>query len=418
MKPIIKLICLICLFNLLPISAQANTSLNGIAVHSELGQDSFIGALYTSTPSTNSRDILISQQPKQIQVRILADRISARRFKRMWIEGMAINSSTTELQQQSKNMAAFSNMLKVSMKGGDIFAVQRSETSVNVIINGSPLGEIEDTQFFDLLLRAWIGPVPLSSQFRNDLLSGGDFSPTLQQLFNDTRPSDERIEAVAAALLAVEDQEKPEPARTPEVAVTPTVSAPTISAPTIIAPPSIPNVAAAPSIPQPSAVDISTDDNAADESEAETSEATDNTVIDADSAIANVDENSTKNVGEPVVLENEESIIEDDQEDFTAETLLIQQLYLGELKKWTYRELVYPQTSLNNDEQGVVRLDVIINRKGKVLETVMIEEAPYKRLNKAALTAIKKSSPYKPMPESIKGDTFTFSLPIRFKIVD
>jgi len=203
MKPIIKLICLICLFNLLPISAQANTSLNGIAVHSELGQDSFIGALYTSTPSTNSREILISQQPKQIQVRILADRISARRFKRMWIEGMAINSSTTELQQQSKNMAAFSNMLKVSMKGGDIFAVQRSETSVNVIINGSPLGEIEDTQFFDLLLRAWIGPVPLSSQFRNDLLSGGDFSPTLQQLFNDTRPSDERIEAVAAALLAV-----------------------------------------------------------------------------------------------------------------------------------------------------------------------------------------------------------------------
>lgn len=405
----------------LSLSVNAMPTINGIAVHTELGQDSFIAALFTTTPSTDSKQILVAQEEKQLQVRILADRISARRFKRTWIEGLAINASSAELEAQSRNMAQFSNMLKVSLRKGDIFAIQRSKQSVKVIINGYTLGEIEDTAFFDLLLRTWIGPVPLSSQFRDELLAAGDYSPTLQQLFNDTRPTDQRIESVAAALSSAREKKEAEtkPKVTVKVDIAPPTTSPTITAPPLIAPPEIgqpPNLSTPevkpesptqvasqtdPETPQSAALETETEEPAAQASESEV----------ADSQAAQEPQQ--------VALANttEESILEE-EEEFTAESLLIEQLYIAGLKKWTYKELEYPSRSLERNEQGMVRLLVTIDRDGKVQESDVLEEPEHSRLTKAALKAVKKSSPFPVVPESVKGETFTFSLPILFKIVE
>ncbi len=396
-----------CILSSIANLASANPLINGISVHSELGQESFIGALLTTTLSTDARDILIAQEEKQIQVRVLAERISSRRFKRMWIEGMAINAAASELEAQSRNMANFSNMLKVTLRRGDIFAIQRGTDEVKVIINGATLGTIDDPAFFDLLLRTWIGPVPLSSQFRNDLLAGGEIDEALIARFNDTRPTDARIAAVAEALANRErgqTETTGAAAAAAAVAVKPAIeAAPTISAPQIqpsIQAPTIETtrtVAQAPT-PEPAATP---------EPEVKSTPTPAPTPAPETVAVAAAG-------GEAV----DDIFDEEDDEEFTAESLLSQQLYIAKLKKWTYKELRYPSKSLDRNEQGIVRLSVTIQRDGKLQNIDVIEEPEFSRLTKAAVKAVEKSSPYPVMPADVTGDEFEFSMPIVFKIVE
>ncbi len=396
----------------LSLSSKATPLINGVAIHSELGQESFIGALFTTTFSSSAKEILVAQEEKQLQVRILANRLSSRRFKRMWIEGLAINASASELENQAKNMAEFSNMLKVTLVRGDIFAVQRSNDSVKVSINGSSLGEIEDVGFFDLLLRTWIGPVPLSSTFRRALLSGGNTEGALVDRFNSINPSDERITAVAKALTAQREKEKENkksvaiaavPDITPDIATPKIDTAPSIKPPVIVQQPSIPSAS------EPA------EDSSTPVSSTEPAELTAPKPAEGqDVALATTPDAQEPTEAAPIT----DSIIEDDAEKFTAESLLSQQLYIAKLKKWTQRKIRYPQRSLEKNEQGTVRLNVTIDREGSLVKVDVTEEPKYGRLTKAAKKAVEKSQPYPAMPEDLNGENFEFSLPIVFRLLN
>jgi protein TonB len=386
-----KILIITAMIGIFCCSAQAAPLQNGISVHSELGKEQFIAALFATTLSESSSNILIAQEEKQIQVRILADRLSSRRFKRMWIEGMAINAATSELEKQSKNMAAFSNMIKVSLVRGDIFAVQRDIDSVKVSINGATLGQIDDPVFFDLLLRTWIGPVPLSSRFRDDLLVAGNIDSAIRDRFNQIRPSDERITAVATALLQRREGKKAKPTnvKAPQATIAQPKLAPAISKPIVM----VPTV-----IQQAPSIDQSTNEAPK--------------VVE----VAEPDEPITLAIA-PTSMEP--IIEEDDEEEFTAESLLRQQLYIRKLKSWTNKYIQYPTRSIDRNEQGLVRLNININRDGGLVGTDMIEESKHSRLNKAALKAVKKASPYPAVPEEIRVDgVYTFSLPIVFKLME
>ena len=369
----------------------ADTLLNGIAIHSELGKDRFIAGLSTSSLSSDSREILLAAGDKQIQVRILASRLSARSFKRMWIEGMAINSSSAELTANAQNMADFSNMLKIKLIAGDIFTISRQGESVNVILNGTQLGEISSTVFFDLLLRTWIGPVPLSSNFRDDLLVAGNIDDALLSQFDSTLPSDERIAAVQNAV-----ESQPEPvskvaAAAPAIDVVPDVGVP--APPAIAAPAAVGAAAAKPDIPAPAPQPVVQTPTPAPAKPKPTP-------VPVQQALLNTD-----------LVEEEE-----DDFDFTAESLLGQQLYIAKLKKWTYKYIEYPRRALERSWQGNVRLSVTVDRSGAVQEVVVIEESKHSTLTKAAVKATKKASPFPGMPKEISGNSFTFTLPVVFKL--
>ncbi len=410
------LIGLISLIGTLNSSAQAQSLLNGIATHTELGKEQFVAGLYTSILTDDSKSILLSNDEKRIEVRVTADRFSSRRFKRMWIEGMAINASSVELANQSNNMAKFSNMLKVKLIPGDIFAINRDTESVKVEINGTELGSIDDPLFFDLLLRTWIGPVPLSSEFRDNLLSAGEIDGALLARFQATEPKQSRIAAIEEGVLALRNSStnntpKDKPViNVPKVAIaapkTPTTkqdsgTEPKIQAPTLdIAKPEIAapgDIALAPKIEAPKNQETTASVAVTPEPKVE------DKVVET---VAKVEEKITESIFE-----------EDDQEEFTAANLLEQQLYIASLKRWSQKHLRYPRTSLNKGHEGNVRLEITVNRKGKVTNLETLEESKYKLLNKEARAAVKRATPFPKMPELIDGDSFTFTLPIAFKLV-
>ncbi|WP_096086415.1 TonB family protein [Agaribacterium haliotis] len=374
---------------------HADTQMNGIAIHSELGRESFIGALYATNLTKDGRTLLTAQEEKEIQVRVLADRLSSRRFKRMWIEGMAINANASELERQSQNMAKFSNMLKVTLARGDIFSMKRSLDDVTVSINGSQLGHINDPAFFDLLLRVWIGQVPLSSSFRNDLLAGGQIPQQQLALFDSLKPSDKRSTAIAAAL----NQSK----------TSTSASAGTAAAAATAAA----SVAKAPVIAAPKVTENKAPSN--------TTKAPEKKVAAATPKPKKAEKKPEKKASKPAKIAaapDISDILEEDDEEFTAESLLSQQLYIAKLKKWTYKQLRYPQASVEKNEQGVVRLSVTIRRDGKVKNIDIIEEPDFPRLTKEAVRSVGASAPYPVMPKNISGDSFSFTLPVVFKLID
>ena len=363
-------------------TVQADTALNGVAIYTELGQEQYIAGLYTSKLSSVQREVLTSNEEKELQVRILANSISSRAFKKMWIEGLAINASSRELETHSQNMATFSNMLKIRLLRGDIFTMQRSMNDVTIILNGSTVGRINDPKFFDMLIRAWIGTVPLSTEFRQALLSGGEMEPNLVSRFQTTQPSASRIAAISAGLeaigissantttLAVKDKPTPVPKK-----ATPT---PKKATPT-------PKKAK----PAPKVVKV--------EPPQLLLGPTDGALLD--SSIFDVTEEDV---------------------EYTAESLLTQQLYIAKLKKWSQRFLKYPVMAQKRGQQGNVRLSVTVDDDGKVLSTEILEAARHAVLTEAAVTAVESASPFPRIPPSlrIQGDTFVFSLPVTFVLVN
>lgn len=398
---------LVVTITLTAIHASAAPLLNGVATQSELGKEQFIAGLFTSTLSSDAKDVLLAQEDKRIQIRVTADRLSTRRFKRLWIEGMAINASSSELQKHAQHMADFSNMLKIKLIAGDIFTVDRVGANVIISLNGSQLGQIPNPGFFDLLLRTWIGPVPLSSDFKANMLVSGDVDSGLITRFESTRPTDERIAAVEQALkarakLAEEQQSESEP----KVAVVKTNIKPNIEAPVAIAAP--PTIAPKPPTSSPGeSKTVSAPPKPAPKP------------VEEPKPAPKVEEQpKVAALAPPPETLLDEDILEDEEDDldFTAESLLSQQLYIAKLKRWSSSKLKYPSRAASRGHEGNVRLSIVIDRSGKVKNVDVIEAAEYSSLTKEAQNAVQRANPFPPMPEDVKGDTFLFTLPVVFQL--
>lgn len=407
LKIIISALVVTLTFTLLTPSSFAAPLLNGVATQSELGKEQFIAGLFTSTLASEAKDVLLAQEDKRMQIRVTADRLSTRRFKRLWIEGMAINASSSELQKHAQHMADFSNMLKIKLMAGDIFTIDRAGSTVLISLNGAQLGQIPDPAFFDLLLRTWIGPVPLSSDFKQNMLVAGNVNSGLITRFESTRPTDERIAAVEDAVKARAKQaEAQEDDSTPKVAVAKTDIKPKIEAPVAIAPP--PKIAA-PSGALGESKTVSTPKP--EPAKPKPQEPEPAPKVEEKPKIAAI------TPPPPETLLDEESLEdEEDDLDFTAESLLSQQLYIAKLKRWSSSKLKYPSRAASRGHEGNVRLSIVIDRSGKVKKVEVIEAAEYSSLTKEAQNAVERANPFPPMPEDVKGDTFLFTLPVVFQL--
>src|SRR6187551_3789581 len=92
-------------------AARAEPMLNGIGVHQELGREVFIGALYSESLSNDANTLMNNAQSMRMELKIVApEGLTTRRFSRMWIEGMAVNSKADVLTAQADNMVKFDGL--------------------------------------------------------------------------------------------------------------------------------------------------------------------------------------------------------------------------------------------------------------------------------------------------------------------
>ena len=361
--------------------ALAAEQLNGLSSHTELKKEKFIAALYTSTLTNDAEVALQKSAPMHMEIRVLAPKLSKRRFNRMWIEGMAINSSGSTLTEQADNMVKFTRFFKDHLIEGDIIELRNtSDEDTLVVLNNVELGSINNPEFFYLLLRTWIGKVPLSSNFRSEILAGGDINSDLQDRFASISPSDERQRKIASWF----SPKKPSPvavAATAAIAATATISTTVPEPEPINTDPQI----AAPEITAPT-LDFTPQVEAA-------------------------------NTAPTLTAETDKAESEEDTADIlTAESLLARQLYISTMLRHAYGYIKYPRRAVQKGLEGSVRLSVKVDRDGSVKSILPIEESDHNSLNKAAKKAIEKASPFPAMPAGINGDDFEFSMPVVFRL--
>lgn len=398
----------ICLF--LSLSAgwlHAQPKLNGLAVSTEFGKERFIAALYTDHLTKSADEVLGSSGERRMELRVTADSLSARSVNSMWVEGMAINNPASALEEQAENLARLSNLIRRRLRAGDILTFTASPgNGTTVTLNEVRLGVIRSDDFFPMLLRTWIGNIPLSSDFKNALLAGGGVDADLSARFAAIEPSDARIQTVSTWVAP--EPPGPQVAETaglqpprPDVTITP----PPVSAPEPVAAqeaePAQEEAQLAVAEPAPGPTTVKTPEPKPAEASAPTPRAA------APQPAAQVAE--TPAIPSPVEEE------EDAEEVMvTAESLLLRQRYISDVLRHTMRNMRYPRRAQERGQEGSIRLAVTVGRNGDLQGVQVLEESRHSLLNKEAVASVERASPFPKVPDGITGETFAFGIPVTF----
>ncbi|MCV6613426.1 MAG: TonB family protein [Cellvibrionaceae bacterium] len=390
---------------------MADQMLNGVASYSKLGKERFLAGLYLEQSSGDAEAILSASGPQKMEMRITARRLFSRSLAKLWIESMAINNSADTLAAQAEAMVKFSKLIKRSLYSGDQLQVhRRADGHTYLQLNGQALGKIEQAGFFQTLLRSWLGQVPLSSSFKAQLLVSGDIDEAIHSRYSATTPSPERLQQMAAARVSP----TPTRAKTNNNApvLKPTAAAPATEvpqAPATEAPQATATEAPQIAVPVVSPLPLvqAAAPQLSNSTEQELPAEPVPELASLEPAILNAD-----------TLETEFEDVEEAEAELTAEALLNRQLYHSKLVKWVYRHVKYPKRAIARNQQGSVRLELIIDRSGQVRALDITSPSNYPILNKAAKSAINKATPFPPMPATMPEQEFNFTLPIVFRLPD
>jgi len=381
--------------------AKAEPLLNGLAPHLELGQERFIAGLYVESLSNDAASIMKDTGQKRMALHVTAKRLSHRSLRRMWIEGMAINTPSSQLTKYAKDTVTFAGLFKRKLTKGDIILIDSQPgEGTAVSVNGVELGTLHTEGFFNVLLRTWIGSVPLSSDFRSQLLQNGEVDESLLAKYESITPSSERIAAISEW---TKPKPKPQAISAPEAiantAISAPIIAPTVAAPIVSAPQSIPAT-------EPTQAIAAVPETSTSEAEAPSSEpaASEPAVI------------ATTTPADTIQDDEDYDEEEGEEPELTAESLIARQMYHSSLLRWAYQYLSYPTRSVQRGQEGSVRVSVTIDRTGKIKSQQTIEESKYGLLNREATKAVKKAGPFPAIPTGISGDEFSFTLPIVFRL--
>ena len=89
------------------------------------------------------------------------------------------------------------------------------------------------------------------------------------------------------------------------------------------------------------------------------------------------------------------------------------QNYLKEVLKRIEKHKYYPYIARLNEEEGKVKVSLTIDKTGQLKEVRVLESSGYIHLDRAAIKAVKKASPF-PKPPS--GRETTISVIINFRL--
>ncbi|BFM05470.1 TonB family protein [Halioxenophilus aromaticivorans] len=388
-------------------SSTAAPLLNGVSSYEYLGKERFIAALFLDSPATEADAIFELQQHRQMEIRC-TNNFSARRHVKTWIEGAAINNPTAVLKDYADAMVAFTQLINVPLKPGDRLLIDApNDAPVAVLLNDVELGKIEPPGIFDVLLRAWIGSVPLSSAFRANLLAAGDVDQDLSNRFSQLRPIPERTAFAQTLAASIKDGAlEREPSNTSQLTQAQPQSQEEPAPPTRrstlasqLTPPATPvTTNSAPAIPAPA-------------QQAPTQ-------AQPQRATTTLPEPAPQPAQAPAQRLAATTEDEDDQTSapITAQTLLQQQLYHSDLLGRVYREVKYPRRAIDRNYQGRVTLQVVIDQKGALKELQTLDESQYGILNRAAEKAVKEAAPFPAPPVDEPGEDYAFTVPVEFKL--
>jgi protein TonB len=76
----------------------------------------------------------------------------------------------------------------------------------------------------------------------------------------------------------------------------------------------------------------------------------------------------------------------------------------------------YPAEAQSRHQAGVVHLTFTIDRQGRIVSSRVVQSSGFASLDQETLATVKRAQPFPAPPPNMRGETFEFTMPIRFNL--
>lgn len=90
--------------------------------------------------------------------------------------------------------------------------------------------------------------------------------------------------------------------------------------------------------------------------------------------------------------------------------------YIGRIRVWLSRHKYYPRAARTSGAQGTVRLYLVVDRQGNVLNVAVADSSGSPILDQAAKDMVKRAEPLPPMSEDMLRTRLEIILPVRYTL--
>jgi hypothetical protein len=144
--------------------------LNGAGIRKKLFIKVYVGALYLTGKRTTTGQILADPGAKSIVMNFLYKEVSAKRTVDGWNKGFADNSTAKEVKALQERINQFNSLFSTVYKGDEIRLDYLPGEGTQVRINGTLKGSVPGEDFYQALLKIWLGPKPADTGLKDDML--------------------------------------------------------------------------------------------------------------------------------------------------------------------------------------------------------------------------------------------------------
>lgn len=88
----------------------------------------------------------------------------------------------------------------------------------------------------------------------------------------------------------------------------------------------------------------------------------------------------------------------------------------GIYKQVQQHKSAFPPDTLSAGQSATTVVSFSLDRQGRLVESAIIHGSGFPALDQAALETLKRAQPFTPSPAELPGETFKFTLPIRFNM--
>ncbi len=153
--------------------AGTDLVLNGVGLRAVAWFKGFTAGLYLRSRAATAADVQAVPGAKRLQLRMLQE-VPAGEFVKAFKKGMVRNADATELPRLTERMAQFETLVGAlgTVRKGDLINLDLEPGrgtlfSVNGMLRGNP---ISGEDFYDVLLRSFVGEHPYDKKLRAGLL--------------------------------------------------------------------------------------------------------------------------------------------------------------------------------------------------------------------------------------------------------
>ena len=153
--------------------SERTLRLNGLGLRGVAWVKAFVAGLYLSAPSKDAAQVIAMQGPKRLSFVALRD-LPGTDLGLAFIKGLTNNSPAELVQKHTASSTRLIEIFsgKAKLSAGDTFAMEfvpgkGTTFFIQGQAQGAPIG---DAEFFSMVLRIWIGPVPADFKLKDALL--------------------------------------------------------------------------------------------------------------------------------------------------------------------------------------------------------------------------------------------------------